>query len=78
MPSNEQREAIGDEKVVGEVVAWAVDRDQDPTFPRIFLTEAQADNMVNHVTITPPATKRPVIGYAAMKAALESALTGRG
>ena len=76
--AQDQQAELQQAQVMGEVVAWAVDRDQDPTFPRIFLTEAQADNMVNHVTITPPATKRPVIGYAAMKAALESALAGRG
>ena len=63
--------------VVGEVVAWAVDRAQDQSFPRIFATEVEADRMVACVTINPPATKRAVIGYEAVKAALTAAL-GKG
>ena len=60
--------------VVDEVVAWAVDRDGDRTFPRIYATEAEADHMVFNVTVNPPAKKRPVIGYEAVKAALTAAL----
>lgn len=51
-------------------VAWAVDRKDDPTFPRFFLTEDEADRMVSHVTVNPPAAKRAIAGRFAIKAAL--------
>lgn len=39
------------------VFAWAVERDTDPTFPRLYMIEDEADAMVEYVNVNPPARK---------------------
>lgn len=42
---------------------WEVRRLSDPTFPRVYKTEAEANAMVASVTVNPPATKHDLYVY---------------
>lgn len=44
-----------------QAVAWAVTREGDSTFPRLYTREADADDMVNYVTLPPRPVKRPLV-----------------
>ena len=50
-----------------EPVAWLVERPNDPTFPQLFKSEAEARALVDYVTVRPAATIRPL--YAAPQGA---------
>lgn len=41
-------------------VAWMVERECDPTFPRLFDDEAEAMTLAAYITVKPPATIRPL------------------
>lgn len=44
-----------------EAVAWLVERERDPTYPEVYVSEAKADRAVASVTLPPFATKRPLV-----------------
>ena len=44
-----------------EAVAWLVEREGDPTFPRVFTREAVADNLLSVVRVGQRAVKRPLV-----------------
>lgn len=47
-----------------EPSAWIVERQSDPTFPRLFLTKAAADALMNYVNVAPLATIKPLYASA--------------
>lgn len=55
-----------------EPVAWEVDRPGDPTFPRLYRSEREADAMVAFVNVNPPATKRALTYASAVSAEREA------
>jgi hypothetical protein len=48
------------ESVSAEPVAWMVTRDNDPSFPRIYTTEAAADAMCKFCNVAPTVRKAPI------------------